>query len=114
MGAGQLDEIIYLQKATTTSPDGAVTKTWDDVDDPGTSPRTPEWAEVISEKGTDSFEAARRNAEQTIRVKIRYRDDVSTEWRLEWESEFYYVSYVDQSSRRAGYTWITAKSSGAK
>ena len=112
MNAGLLDELVYLESPTETNNSGEVTTAW--ADGSGESPAVPDFAMVITEKGNEAFESARRNSDQTIRVKIRYRDDVKTTWRCKWEDQYYYLQSVDRSERREGYLWFTAKNTGAE
>lgn len=112
MNAGLLDEIVYLETPTNTNNAGEVKTTWADAS--GESPAVPDFAMVLTEKGDEAFESSRRNADQTIRVKIRFRDDVKTTWRCQWEGQYYYLQSVDRSERRAGYLWFTAKATGAE
>lgn len=97
---GRMDKQIALESKTQQNVSGSVREVWEDE---GT-----EWAEIISEKGTEAFESAREQASAIIRARIHYRDDVGTGWRLLYGGEYYYVQSVDRTSRRKGELWFTA------
>ena len=105
MRSGDLDQVIELQSLTETNVNGELVKTYVMVE--------IVHAKVISQRGSESFEAARMNARETIRLQLRYRDDVQTSWRLIWQGQSYNIIYVDHSSRRNGGLWITAELSRA-
>ena len=104
MRAGKLDQRIILQSLTETSEQGSLIPTYTTED--------TVWAEVITERGTEAFQAARINARATIRVRIRYREDVTTKWRIDWEGQKYNITAVDRSMRRKGELWFTAECVG--
>lgn len=64
------------------------------------------WAEVSGQKGEESFAAARTESRRTIKVALRWRDDVSTAWRLTWNGETYDITDVDRSRRHLGELWL--------
>jgi len=111
MQAGKQDQLVYFESPTPTNTEGEAGTTW--VDASGNSPRTPDYALVITERGNEAFEAARLNSVRSIRCMVRYRADVETEWRVEWEGDKYNITAVDRSNRRAGELWITAELLGA-
>jgi len=98
---GKLDKLIEIQKFVEINDSGDVKKTWQKVDDV--------WAEIISQKGSEAFESARTNARQTIRVRIRYRDDLEVSWRIVWDGQNYNVIARDATERRKGNLWFTAE-----
>ena len=106
MQIGKLDERITIQALTETNNFGSLTQSWADV--------ATVWAHVKSQRGSESFEAARVNARETIRVKIRYRDDVTYKHRIVWQSQNYSITFLDRSSRRDGELWITCQVVGAE
>lgn len=110
MQAGSLDQVIYLEYPVDTNAGGELTQEW--LDASGESPPVNDWAYIISERGSEAFESARRNATETIRLKLRYRDDVNTGWRIKWGDVYYFVTRVDHSQRRLGELWITAQAVG--
>lgn len=105
MNIGELDQRIKLQSLVEINDEGSLTQTW----------KTLEivYGKVKSERGSEAFEAARTNARETIRVLIRYREDITTKWRLEWMGQFYSVTAVDRSAHRRGELWLTAQLVGA-
>lgn len=67
------------------------------------------WARVMTQSGSEAFEAARVNAKRVIRVGIRYRDDVTALWRIQWQGQDYNITAVDRSNRRQGELWLTCE-----
>lgn len=113
MTAGVLDQQIFFQSPVETDYHGELQTTWVPADDDSPGPSV-EWANVITQRGSEAFESARVNAVEAIRVKIRFRDDITTQWRFRWEDQFYYVTAVDRSQRRAGWLWLTGQVQGAQ
>jgi SPP1 family predicted phage head-tail adaptor len=66
------------------------------------------WAAVISQRGDESFKAAQQTAARTIKVKLRWREDVQTAWLLDWNGDRYDITDVDRSLRRDGELWLMA------
>lgn len=106
MSAGKLDQLIQLQRPVDENTGGNLDLTYDDVGD-------PVWAEVISQRGSEAFEAARVNARETVRVRVRFRPDIDVDWRIVWDEQAYSIKSCDRSQRRAGWLWFTAEISGA-
>lgn len=98
MKTGGLDQRITLQSQSTANVGGEVTKSY--------TTQATVWGLVISQKGDESFESARMNSRQIIKVKIRYRSDVETTWRVQWMGQSYSVLSVDRSLRRDGELWL--------
>lgn len=67
-------------------------------------------ARVIGQKGEESFVAARTDSRRTVKVLLRYREDIQTDWRLMWlldgGDQAFDVIDVDRSKRRAGELWL--------
>ncbi len=105
MRVGLLDQQIQLVSFSTENVGGELTETY--------TPGDKVFAQVISQKGNEAFEAARTNARSTIRVCIHYRDDVVNTWQLIWLHGTYNIVDTDRSQRRDGYLWITAQAVGA-
>lgn len=108
MQVGKLDQRVTFETLVETDDSGSLVQTW-----AGTSPPDTVFAEVLSQRGGESFEAARVNARETVRVRVRYRSDITTNHRLVWRSQNYSIKYVDHSARRDGYLWLTAELNGA-
>lgn len=107
MQPGQRDQPVYFEEPTTTNVNGELTTAWADAS--GDSPPTHDWAFVISERGSEAFEAARQNSRETIRLMVLYRDDIQTTWRLKWLDQYYEITAADRSKKRANELWITAQ-----
>lgn len=71
-------------------------------------------ADVIAQRGDESFEAARTEATRLIKVLMRFRDDVTTTWRLQWRGEAYDIVDVDRAERRKGELWLMGRLRGAE
>lgn len=98
MRTGKLDQRVTIQTVTESRNDyGELIKTWGgDVD---------VWADVISRKGEESFEASRIGSRRQIKVKMRYRS-ITTDQRILWMAETYNIIDVDRSLRREGELWL--------
>ena len=105
-GVGELDQRISVEDRSEIN-DGGTLKV-------SHNPVGRIWAKVISQKGSEAFESARVNAKEVIRVKVRYRKDITTSCRCEWMGNFYEISAVDHSQRRGGWLWFTAVYKGKK
>lgn len=111
MKTGELDQLVYFESPVESNNEGSASTSW--VDASGESPRAPDYAKVITERGAEAFEAARTQSIRNIRCMVRYRSDVKTNWRVEWEGDKYNITAVDPSNRRAGELWFTAELIGA-
>lgn len=98
---GNLDHTITLESPTQANVGGELTTSWTNEGN--------EFAEIISKKAKEEFEAARLNARSIIRVRIHFRADVGTDWRMLWDGEYYYIQTVDRSARYSGELWFTAQ-----
>lgn len=76
IGAGNLNQLVYLQKNTGTqhAQTGAVVDNWQNV--------VSLWAEVMTMSGRERIEAQKVTPELTHRIRVRYRDDVVAMRRL--------------------------------
>lgn len=108
MQAGELDQLIEVQAYTEQNDGGALVRSWESF-----APKMMIWAKVFAQRGDTAFESARINAKATIRVKVRYRDDIHDHNRIVWMGEAYNIKYIDRSKRRDGELWLTAELNGA-
>jgi SPP1 family predicted phage head-tail adaptor len=106
MQIGKLDQRIILESMAEQNQEGQLVQVW--------TPIETVFGHVLTQRGGESFEAARTSARQTIRVQLRYRSDVDQTWRLKWANQYYNVVFVDRSLRRQGELWLTAEVVGAK
>lgn len=106
MRSGDLDEQITLQSVESVNNGGELELRTTDV--------ATVWAKVISERGQEGFESARTNARSTVKLQLRFRADVTTEWRILWDGQQYEIVYADRSLRRHGELWLTARVVGAE
>ena len=105
MQSGKLDQRVTLLSLTETNDRGQLKQVYSDFQ--------TVWAHVISQRGNEAFEAARVNARQTIRVLLRFREDVDVKWKIRWDSQEYNITAIDRSQRREGMLWITCQVVGA-
>lgn len=101
MTSGELDQRIELLSPVEVNNAGSLEQSYSTV--------ATVFGKVISQRGNESFEAARTNARAAIRVKLRYRSDVTTKWRLNWSGQNYNIVFRDPSERRQGWLWLTAE-----
>lgn len=102
---GKLDKKITLQSYGKTNNSGQLEIVYADA--------AEVWAEIISRRGNEAFESARTNAHRIIRVRIRYRADVTLKWRIVWEGQTYNITDLDPTQRRSGALWMTCEAVGA-
>lgn len=77
MRAGDLDQRITLQsRSVVQDAHGQDTITWVDI--------ATVWAQCHSIRGREFFAAVQVQQEQTVKVRIRYRADVTQNCRLIW------------------------------
>lgn len=107
MKSGEQDQLVYFEYPTDTNVEGENITTWTDAS--GDSPPSPDYAYIISAKGSEAFTAARTQSNRIIRGRVRYRSDIKTPWRVKWNDEYYYIIEVDRSARRNGELWFTAE-----
>ena len=114
MRSGKLDQEIYFERLDQVNDRGETRDVFSPVDLSTDSPAEalPVAAYILSQRGSEAFEAARTQSTKTIRVLIRYRDDVRNDWRVKWNDEFYNISEIDRSLRRKGELWFTATGKG--
>ena len=81
------DQRVTLQtRATVKDAYGQDTITWTDV--------ATVWAQCQAVRGREFFAAAQVQQEQTVKVRIWYRADVSTTWRLVWQGRAHDITGV--------------------
>jgi SPP1 family predicted phage head-tail adaptor len=101
---GKMDRHVTFQSLSETNTNGELVQTWTDI--------KTVWAYILEPRGNEAFESARINAIETIRIKIRYRDDINVKCRAVIDDKNYAITAIDRTERRDGYLWITAKLNG--
>lgn len=87
MNIGQLDQQVTLQtRSVVTDAVGQDTITWVDV--------ATVWAQCQALRGREFFAAAQVQQEQTVKVRIRYRADITTLHRLVWQGRAHDITGV--------------------
>jgi SPP1 family predicted phage head-tail adaptor len=98
--AGDLREVVaILAPVETRDAFGAVVTTWQELD--------VAWCRVVTQKGDEALRAASTDARQSVRVQLRYRDDITPTMRLSWNGREYDIRDVDDSLRHHGELWLT-------
>lgn len=105
MQTGKLDEVIELFSPTEINDRGMLTLEY--------TSEGEVWAHIISQRGSEAFEAARVNAKQTLRCMVRYIDNLDIKWQMKWAGQTYNIIAIDRTGRRSGELWFTAQVVGA-
>jgi SPP1 family predicted phage head-tail adaptor len=93
MHAGMLDQRVTLQAPTETrgAEFGDPQRVWEDV--------ATVWAEVSPISGREYFLQREQQSQISVRVRIRYRADVTSMWRVQHAGKVYEIeSVIDQRS----------------
>lgn len=111
MQSGKLDQQIFFESLVENYDRGEVSQSFQPVDMSDDSPSVPlaTWAYVQTSRGQEAFNAAHTQARKTIRVQVRYRADVTENWRFKWNNVYYYITDLDDVFRRKGELWMTAQ-----
>ena len=95
MQAGKLDRKIVIQTLTETQDDyGGVVESWSEL--------ATVWARFIPGGGNESFVAQAVYAEAQGRFHIRWRSDVTTKHRIQWDGKDWDILAVSEIGRREG------------
>lgn len=110
MTAGNLDQLITLQRAVETSDGiGGTTRAWADlVDDPTV------WAGVKAKSGREGMAEGRINAVYVVVFTIRNRSDLSEVDRIVWNGEAYNIRGIMREGERGLYLRIEAERGAAQ
>lgn len=93
MQAGRLDERITVQRLTQErGATGQVLDVWEDV--------CTVWASVVDVQGRELVEGGQEQATITVKIWIRYRDDIRPKMRVLWQYHIYHITAITQSPKR--------------
>lgn len=93
MQAGKLDQRVTIQQRSVVADAvGHDTITWVDV--------ATVWAQCQPVRGREFFAAAQVQQEQTVKVRIRYRSDVTPLHRLVWQGRAHDITGVVPVGRK--------------
>lgn len=67
------------------------------------------WASKADVSGRDFYQAQAYQAQDTVTFGIRYRDDVTQEWRINDHGEMYDILEVNHLSYKRDYMHLKAK-----
>lgn len=88
--------VAILRKQTGTDPDGYPIEEW--------VPVSYIWAEVKPIAGREYFQAAAIQAQHQVRFTMRYRKDITSDMRLQYDGQEYEIKAIlDLGGRR---TWL--------
>lgn len=93
MRIGQLRHRVTIQSKTTVrDKEGFEAEVWTDV--------TTVWAAVEPLRGREYFAAAAVHAENTVRIRMRYRSGVTPEMRVKYGTRLFdIISVIDVDER---------------
>jgi len=90
-----LDKRIIIESETESRNDyGNQIKTW--------STFATVWAGIKLNIGKESFQASERVKERIVDFKIRWREDITTEMRIQYKSNYYQIEDVVELGREDG------------
>lgn len=105
MQSGELDQKIELQSQVEVNDHGSYKQTY--------TTFATVWGRIITPRGSEAFESARTTGKESIRVCIRYRNDVNAQTKIKWNNQVYNVMPPDRSLRRKGELWFNAEAGDA-
>nr|WP_286919679.1 phage head closure protein [Pseudomonas sp. UBA6753] len=76
----------------TRTPGGGFIRTWE--------PVGREWADIESISGSEFMAAQAPQSQTVFRIRIRYRDDLVSSWRLREGAKTYEITAVLPDARR--------------
>lgn len=98
MQAGRLDRRITFQSLTRTrNTYGDEVASWTDI---ATTPTV--WANVLELKGKEKFEASQITHHADLRIRIRYRSDITEKLRIVYNSKDYDIYSITEMGRGEG------------
>lgn len=110
-GAGQLDEVVRVQRVTVATADLQTNPTYDDIvtgGTPETVAASQRFASILLLEGETKQEVPSMAGDVTqtrYRVRLRHMPEVTTHYRFVWRGVFLNIESADhQTERRAGYS----------
>lgn len=97
MNLGKLDHRLTLQRAAGPAPDD-----FNAAPAVGFVAVAEVWAQVEYPQGNEATDAAQLQTVQQVRLRIRYRADVETTWRVLLDGKTYQLTAVAEIPRRVG------------
>ena len=95
MNAGLMDELVTVQQFTTTtdSNTGEKLQSWSTYSTP--------WSRIQEgESGSETVDADRREAKQTVTFTMRYDSGINPKMRIVWENKYYNIINIADLERR--------------
>jgi SPP1 family predicted phage head-tail adaptor len=87
MNSGDLRHQITLQSKTETSDGmGGITETWAD--------QLTTWAQIDPPKSREFFGNGQMQTEIVTRIRIRYRPNISHEWRVKFGTRYFEITSI--------------------
>jgi SPP1 family predicted phage head-tail adaptor len=87
MRVGRLDQRVTLFSRTGDDAAGQVAIAWVEV--------ATVWAQRITQRSAEAFAAAQMSDDNLVELHIRWRADVSTTWRLQWNGAAYDITSAE-------------------
>ena len=105
MRPGKMDQRVTFQAETRTADNmGGAVRTWSNF------PSTPTvWARVIPQRGNETVNGERVDAEAMFTFVIRNRTDVSENDRMVWRGDYYNIRHIERRGTRELYLYINAE-----
>lgn len=118
-GAGQLDEVVRIQRVSVATADFQTNPTYEDIV-PGGTPESiaasQSFASVEQLQGETNQEVSPMAGDVThsrYHVRLRHRPEITTKHRFIWRGVFLNIQSADhQTERRAGYSDFTCLHAG--
>jgi SPP1 family predicted phage head-tail adaptor len=102
MKSGKLDRRIQIQQRVETQDSyGQAVISYSTI--------ATVWAEVIPLSGRELFAAAQKYPEATMRIRVRFRTDVTEKHRIVFNSTNYDIIHIAEIGRNEGLEFIVKK-----
>lgn len=102
MRAGELNRRISIsEKVITRLPSGAETSAW--------SIKMHTWAKVLQKKQAESIDNQNFVLTDELLFKIRYRNDLDTEMRINYDGKVYEIITITELGFKIGTAILTQK-----
>ncbi len=93
--------ITFQRVAQVSDGMGGFTTTWNNI--------ATVWAKVEPVTASERIYSERLETQRSHKVKIRYRDDITTDMRFTFKSRVFQIHGVHSPDERNGYTFIDAE-----
>lgn len=102
MIAGRLDRRIIIQsKVEVKNSYGEKTLTWSNF--------ATVWSDPVQSDGKEQTDNNNRSTERMVIFRVRYKDTITNDMRIVWESDYYKIEDIKEVGRREGMLIRTSK-----